>query len=571
MGVREELEEAVTELRNLLIRCSTRSVVRSCLRQLAHGQGQVLLSPARQISFLLSVLLGLPEPQDPLDLDEGNWERVKALLNRMSSAYLTHYIPAEDEGPCVTPEWRRVREVAMGAFFHYFNSDLLASVGQIEHRIATYLAPFDNTIEELLGISATEAIAICRFITENLVANLNSLDRGAKEEEILQHVGKISLDDVEAAFPARGLTFWKQFSIARGEGTEVRYPTDPSIYDFRPMIRLNDRTAFCVTANSLFLAVLKTGEKLLAESKLRDKFFRKRDRALENEVAHFARMLLGPDATIWQGVYETPTAQKEHDVVAFDQHLCLIFEAKASPPVEPLRDPEKAYTRIRDAFYGDTGIQKAYEQGNRLVKRIRGGETVSLYDSHGREVGQLTSGSSRFIACVCVTRDDFGPLATDLSMLLRKEPEDGFPWAVNIIDLSTIAEAWLDRRWGSLELRRYLEQRLTLHGRVFSGYEIDYVGFFIKHGGFANIGQDGKRIYLNPGYSDILDDIDYHRYWGGPAVEIEQTEPILTDLGKLLTDDWLICAESSKTRIKVGRNEKCPCGSGKKYKKCCGQ
>ncbi|MHB1743751.1 MAG: SEC-C metal-binding domain-containing protein [Acidobacteriaceae bacterium] len=24
------------------------------------------------------------------------------------------------------------------------------------------------------------------------------------------------------------------------------------------------------------------------------------------------------------------------------------------------------------------------------------------------------------------------------------------------------------------------------------------------------------------------------------------------------------------TRPKVGRNEPCPCGSGKKYKKCCG-
>ena len=25
-----------------------------------------------------------------------------------------------------------------------------------------------------------------------------------------------------------------------------------------------------------------------------------------------------------------------------------------------------------------------------------------------------------------------------------------------------------------------------------------------------------------------------------------------------------------RTRVKVGRNEPCPCGSGKKYKKCCG-
>jgi uncharacterized protein YecA (UPF0149 family) len=25
------------------------------------------------------------------------------------------------------------------------------------------------------------------------------------------------------------------------------------------------------------------------------------------------------------------------------------------------------------------------------------------------------------------------------------------------------------------------------------------------------------------------------------------------------------------TRMKVGRNDPCPCGSGKKYKKCCGK
>lgn len=26
-----------------------------------------------------------------------------------------------------------------------------------------------------------------------------------------------------------------------------------------------------------------------------------------------------------------------------------------------------------------------------------------------------------------------------------------------------------------------------------------------------------------------------------------------------------------RTEIKIGRNDPCPCGSGKKYKKCCGQ
>jgi preprotein translocase subunit SecA len=29
-------------------------------------------------------------------------------------------------------------------------------------------------------------------------------------------------------------------------------------------------------------------------------------------------------------------------------------------------------------------------------------------------------------------------------------------------------------------------------------------------------------------------------------------------------------AKKAKVEIKVGRNDPCPCGSGKKYKKCCG-
>ena len=30
-------------------------------------------------------------------------------------------------------------------------------------------------------------------------------------------------------------------------------------------------------------------------------------------------------------------------------------------------------------------------------------------------------------------------------------------------------------------------------------------------------------------------------------------------------------AQSNKTNVHVGRNDPCPCGSGKKYKKCCGK
>jgi SWIM/SEC-C metal-binding protein len=49
------------------------------------------------------------------------------------------------------------------------------------------------------------------------------------------------------------------------------------------------------------------------------------------------------------------------------------------------------------------------------------------------------------------------------------------------------------------------------------------------------------------------------------ALEEEKPEDT-TDLERLLNPQQPVTAEK-----KVGRNEPCPCGSGKKYKKCCGQ
>lgn len=46
----------------------------------------------------------------------------------------------------------------------------------------------------------------------------------------------------------------------------------------------------------------------------------------------------------------------------------------------------------------------------------------------------------------------------------------------------------------------------------------------------------------------------------------------IENLEKLPEKPW--CEEDSETIVKkekIGRNEPCPCGSGKKYKKCCGK
>lgn len=72
-------------------------------------------------------------------------------------------------------------------------------------------------------------------------------------------------------------------------------------------------------------------------------------------------------------------------------------------------------------------------------------------------------------------------------------------------------------------------------------------------------------ISLSSKASAILDKI--------PANERVQylarsTEPELWEAKEALKKKYKI--NKSATSIKVGRNQPCPCGSGKKYKKCCG-
>jgi len=51
------------------------------------------------------------------------------------------------------------------------------------------------------------------------------------------------------------------------------------------------------------------------------------------------------------------------------------------------------------------------------------------------------------------------------------------------------------------------------------------------------------------------------------SIELDPDNPEdVNDLELLLNPPKTVIAEK-----KVGRNEPCPCGSGKKYKKCCGE
>jgi hypothetical protein len=604
MNSRPNLEQAITaglaELHALLANRSTAAVVGWCFSHLllsAHGRvsdDRRLTSPAKQIPFLLSVLLSRPEPEEAGEFGKVEWERARSILEKLFSAYLLLYFLAVDDLGTLAPEWHRAREVSMLAFLNYFNNGLLASVQQIVERINTYIVPFDSELSGALGISASQAVAICLWLLERLQQSIDNfqasaeavqkhrdrakaenwsrdkLQEATQDPEYVQTAkqfvagmeafGTLSLADLKVAFPGIGEIFWTQFSVARGEAPEIRYPTELSIVELTPLIRISDTESMCATANGLLTALLLVCERTLLKSPARDRYLRSRDKALERETLAKIKLLLSSKAAIWSEVFETADSQFEHDVIAVDEGLCLIVEAKASPPMEPFRDPDKAFVRLRNAFRADVGIQKAYEQGNRVVRRLKTGDVVPLYDAQGNEVGRLLPDQSKLVIGVCVTRDSFGALATNLALLLEKDVADAYPWVVNILDLANLADAWRYFKWGPVELRRYLEQRILLHGKVLSDDELDYAGFFIRHGNFDSaLKVPADLVQLEPHYSSLFDDIYRHLYLGEPPVSIKKTEPVMADFRRSLA--------SGKTDFV---DPEARPGSGKKYKRCHG-
>ena len=340
-----------------------------------------------------------------------------------------------------------------------------------------------------------------------------------------------------------------------------------------PLFRISDDMAMCPSVNGLYNSVLVQFEKCLATGAQREKYFRHRDQTLETEVERLMRRLFGARARYYIGVFETPDQHFEHDLVIVSDSVVIAVEAKASAPVEPFRDPDKAFTRIQRAFRSSSGIQHAFDQGNRLWTRWASGEGIALYDGQGQSVCRFDKKSAPEMFVICATRDNFGTLAVDLSLLLERGATTLYPWAVNVLDLEAIVGAWEYFSWNHTRLLDYLRQRCRLHGRTICSDELDIVGFFMQHGNLNWISDSqAERVHVSPNYSTVFDRI-YHAQHGGEPVELKPTPPYMADVGASIRKGRLVSIGPKITgrRSRQGRNELCMCGSGEKYKHCCGR
>ena len=72
-------------------------------------------------------------------------------------------------------------------------------------------------------------------------------------------------------------------------------------------------------------------------------------------------------------------------------------------------------------------------------------------------------------------------------------------------------------------------------------------------------------------YDELLNTIDKEITLFLIKAEIRQNTERKEVVKKMITNDGKDTVKTTKKSDKVGRNDPCPCGSGKKYKQCCGK
>lgn len=289
------------------------------------------------------------------------------------------------------------------------------------------------------------------------------------------------------------------------------------------------------------------------------------------------------------------------DVLAVFQNKAIIFQIKSKKAtLETKLGNQEQF--IQDF---EKSIQSAYNQAILSIQSIKNNDCDFILDGNKIDIPDVINDFYIF----CVTTEQFKTLNIRLQKTLKID--------ISFVSTPVIAISTFDLEILALYLHDpydflyYLHRRKILKEKIFLSEEINILVAFLKHG---LRDRPADKIYFSNDFLDILN--DHFRPW--PTKELIESSyqwkqkdkeriissiktwnyPNTNDLISFIYENYnklsiaslekLIHIQRehilnllnssvnlldilSKLNRKIGRNEKCPCLSGKKYKHCCGK
>lgn len=501
-------------------------------------------SPARQIQYLLAIMCSQERLEKTDALSDDKLLQIYELLNEIFGKYMYAYYPTQDEIKTGLDEkWFKTRDVSMPTFLGYFFESEKIATDELRFDIINFYERFSEEIRQGFGLSNVDMLEISDAIGAILQRNFDEvadlMSRISKEAIKLEsanedehdkmlselkinyeplvsafnkrsrEVCKFSFTELEGKFDSTILGRFKDlFVTVQGCSPEIHYITDDNPILKKPIVTANTDSYYLCSFNFLLLAVIKNIDDLFKNGPDSDRFRKHRDTQLENNVCKIFRDYLPMDALFIESAFENKLSSNEHDLIVIHDRTVLIIESKAAPRREPLRDPSKAYQRINDDFKRKSGIQSGYEQAHRLELLLESNNITHLYNKKGEVIATIKKEDFDEIFCLCVTNDDFGMLATNLTTLLDKDDEAKYPWVVSMHDLRFLMQCLehIGKDWHFFV--NYLRDRISVFGKLISNDELEFAGAYLKYGGFGFYPKGSEyKVFLDINESRVLDDI----------------------------------------------------------------
>ncbi|EPY7198183.1 NERD domain-containing protein [Klebsiella variicola] len=561
------LDKKIEELKSLTAKLDIYKVANSLFHELITfgqtGNRVKLNSPARQSLYLLGVMSS-QSICNTEDCTDEKMNKIYSLLNDIYSKYLNVYFPdKKDLEQGIDNSWFKTRHASMPAFLGYFFESKKIATDELRKDLLKTYEQFEDIIFDHFGLSHKDMIEITDRIgsilqnridyiykildevnTKRLeLANPDISDYSENVKAIQDSCGPLILelmrlseeicifkfDEIDDIAPAKLNLFKQHFVMKKGSANDIKYITDENSLETNPIITVDENNYAICSINFILLAIQNKIDQYFKESKFSERFRKARDMKLEQDAKEALSELLPENSIVLESVFENNKSSNEHDLVIISKRSILIIEAKATPRREPLREPSRAFTRIKDDFKKKSGIQSGCDQALNLKTLIEKNEITILYDKKGNVLHTISKQDFDDIYCICVTKDDFGLLATDLTILLDKPADEKYPWVINIDDLRFLISClkYIGKDW--LYFIEYLSQRVNLMGKIISADELDIAGAFLKYNGFKSINKDSPQLFLDISESTVFDEIHLAKL-DGKAYTLKTTKPAFFEI-----------------------------------------
>lgn len=583
------LDKKIEELKSLTAKLDIYKVANSLFHELVMfgqmGSRVKLNSPARQSLYLLGVMSS-QSICNTEELSDEKLNKIYSLLNDIYGKYLSVYFPdKKDLEQGIDNSWLKTRHASMPAFLGYFFESKKIATDELRKDLLKTYEQFEDIISAHFGLSHKDMIEITDRIgniLQNRIyyiykilgdvdakrlefansdvneyhENLKALQEscGPLMSEFMRLSEELCIfkfNEIEGVDPAKLEKFKQHFVLKKGSANDIKYITDENSLETNPIITVDEENYAICSVNFMLLAVQNKIDQYFKESKFNDRFRKARDIKLEQDAKEVFSELLPENSIVLESVFENNKSSNEHDLVIITDRTILIVEAKAAPRREPLRDPSRAFIRIKDDFKKKSGIQSGCDQALNLKTLIEKNEITTLYDKKGNVLHTISKQDFDEIYCICVTKDDFGLLATDLTILLEKPDGVKYPWVINIDDLRFLISClkYIGKDW--LYFIDYLSQRVNLMGKIIAADELEIAGAFLKYNGFENINKDSPQLLLDISESTVFDEIHLAKLEGKPYT-LKITEPDFVEIDRRK----IFPIKNKKSKDKKNREQK---------------